>query len=265
MGGLCDNIEAPNKLFFKNYKELEDNLRLSGVETLQTALFIDFSKSNNWTGEKTYGFSLHDKNQQLTPYEAVLKTLAPILKNFDDDDLYPVFRFGCMDTKDRTVVPLLFPQQQDPHFNGMQTVCDAYRQALNFVTLSGPTTLAPAITQGISICKAYQAQGNKQQVILLIITDGDVSDEVRDCQAVCDASNYPISICVIGVGDGPFDKMERFDDLKKGRKFDNFHFTDFTEFMKKAQRMENPELQFAAEIFVEIGAQFKAMTKLGVL
>ncbi|CAL5971339.1 Copine_I [Hexamita inflata] len=264
MGGNT-SVNAPNNLKFNSYKELDDNLRACGVETLQTALFIDFSKSNNWTGEKTYGYSLHDYRQPLTPYEAVLQTLEPVLKNFDDDDLYPVYRFGCMDTKDKAVAPILFPQLMNEHFQGMAAVKQAYRQALTFAVLSGPTTLAPAINKGVEICKAYQSQNIKQQVILLILTDGDVSDEARDCQAVCEASNYPISICVIGVGDGPFDKMERFDNLKQGRRFDNFHFTDFAKFMKKAQRMENPELQFAADVFVEIGAQFKAMKKLGVL
>ena len=96
-------------------------------------------------------------------------------------------------------------------------------------------------------------------MILIIITDGDVTDEARDCQAVCNASNFPISICAIGVGDGPFDKMDRFDNLKKGRKFDNFHFTDFTSFMKRMDRSENPELELATDVFTEIGAQHTAM------
>lgn len=79
-----------------------------------------------------------------------------------------------------------------------------------------------------------------------------MSNELKDREMVCKASKYPISITVIGLGDGPFDKMERFDNLKKGRDFDNFKFTDFTAFMKKAGRVENPELALASEVFMEI-------------
>ena len=77
------------------------------------------------------------------------------------------------------------------------------------------------------------------------MTDGDVADFERDKEAVCLASNYPISICALGIGDGPFEKMEMFDNLENDRKFDNFHFCNFTQFMQKASRMENPELELA--------------------
>lgn len=147
----------------------------------------------------------------------------------------------------------------------MDAVKIAYRQALQSVVMSGPTTMAPAILKAIEITKAYAKQGTKQQLIVIILTDGDISDEVKDTQAVCMASNFPISICAIGLGDGPFDKLEALDDLKRGRRFDNFHFTDFTDFLRKAQRSENPELDFATDVFTEIGAQYKMMKKLGIL
>ena len=43
-----------------------------------------------------------------------------------------------------------------------------------------------------------------------------------DKRAIEEASNYPISIVAVGVGDGPFDKMEYFDDFKGKRRYDNF-------------------------------------------
>lgn len=120
------------------------------------------------------------------------------------------------------------------------------------ITLAGPTTIAPCIKQGINISKAYAAQGIKQHLVLVIVTDGDVSDVERDKQAVIEAANYPISICVIGVGDGPFRTMEQFDRLR-GRRFDNLHFCNFTDFIAKHQRDENPELSFATSVFTEVG------------
>ena len=41
-------------------------------------------------------------------------------------------------------------------------------------------------------------------------------------EALVDASNFPLSIVMIGVGDGPWGLMEDCDDLLPSRKFDNF-------------------------------------------
>ena len=63
--------------------------------------------------------------------------------------------------------------------------------------------------------------GGKQHIVCILITDGDVSEPKLDAKAIENATNYPISFIGIGVGKGPFEVMETFDDFLKG-KFDNF-------------------------------------------
>jgi len=52
------------------------------------------------------------------------------------------------------------------------------------------------------------AKEKREHHIVFIITDGQVVDEQDSRKAVVAASRLPISIVVIGVGDGPWEVME---------------------------------------------------------
>ena len=59
-----------------------------------------------------------------------------------------------------------------------------------------------------------------QYHILIIITDGQMTDESRTKEAITNACKYPLSIVCVGVGNGDFSDMKTFDS-KLQRKFDN--------------------------------------------
>jgi E3 ubiquitin-protein ligase RGLG len=79
-----------------------------------------------------------------------------------------------------------------------------------------------------------------------------------------EASNYAISIILVGVGDGPWDTMEEFDDGLPERKFDNFQFVNYhKEIAGKDERYATTNFAIAA--LQEIPQQFATIRKLGLL
>jgi len=67
---------------------------------------------------------------------------------------------------------------------------------------------------------------------------------------------------LVGVGDGPWEMMEEFDDALPQRQFDNFQFVNFHDIMVK---YDGDELIFAREALMEIPEQYRCIKKLGLL
>jgi len=256
-----DNTAKPKSSTFTCFKDqyetleqVQEALRKSGLESSNLIVGVDFTKSNTWTGKNTFGgFSLHHLSNIPNPYQQVIQIIGNTLSVFDDDNLIPAFGFGDLTTTDRNVFPF-FP---DRPCNGFQEVLNRYAEITPNVQLSGPTSFAPLINETIKI-----VQKEKSYHILLIIADGQVTNEKITANAIVQASNFPISIIMIGVGDGPWDMMEKFDDELPQRRFDNFQFVPFFDTMKN---VENSEVTFSVAALQEIPDQYNAIKDLSLL
>ena len=147
-----------------------------------------------------------------------MELIGRTLESFDDDHLIPVFGFGDKRTADHSCFPFI----PDRPCHGLEEMVSRYRSIVPTLTLSGPTNFAPVINKAIEIVRAASSSYH----ILLIIGDGQVNSEAQTVEAIVRASEYPLSIIMVGVGDGPWEQMRRFDDQLPQRKFDNFQFVE---------------------------------------
>jgi len=128
-----------------------------------------------------------------------------------------------------------------------------YSELVNQVALAGPTSFAPIVRKAVEI-----VQQQKSYHILVIIADGQVNNAKTSAKAIAEASHFPLSIIVVGVGDGPWEEMEEFDDAIPTRKFDNLQFVDFS-------KHSTSDVDFAVAALQEIPDQYKAIRSLGLL
>lgn len=242
-------------------------LQMLGLKSSQLSIFIDCTKSNLTNGAKSFnGRSLHDVSDPAVPnpYQVVIRALGQTLAYFDSDGLIPVYGFGDRHSADSAVFAF-HGKPGDPKAlcKGLDDVLSTYTSKIGSITLAGPTSFAPAIRKTIEHVKAGK---EKEFTFCLIIADGQVTSVKETEAAIVEASKLPISICCVGVGDGPWDEMYRFDDSLSARKFDNFQFVEFNAVAADAKERGVPvDVAFAMAALAEVPEQLAQAKALRML
>ena len=172
---------------------------------------IDFTASN---GNPNYAGSLHYRNPyEPNEYAKAIMAICDILACYDSDQKFPCFGFGAK-IPPNNQVSHCFPlngNYGDPEVVGVQGILDAYYAALNNVTLYGPTNFAPIISRAAEVASAQASSREQQYLILLMITDGVISDMPDTVEEIVRASDLPLSIVIVGVGTADFTNMDVLD------------------------------------------------------
>ena len=265
--GVTDRSNTFNEIEdrFSTLDDITRAMRANGLEKANLIIGIDFTASNEWQGRKSFGGrSLHNiiidpKSRRITkwnPYQRVIRAVGETMRDFDDHQLIPVYGFGDERTKDQSVFPLV----EDTPCKGIEEVLNRYTRTVASVALSGPTSFAPIIRKAIEIVK-----NTRKYHVLVIIADGRVENEqdMETRSAIVEASNYALSIVLVGVGDGPWAVMHEYDDKLPQRRFDNFQFVEFIE--RKSRFSRDIETEFAVQALMEIPDQYRTIKALGLL
>ncbi|XP_043190059.1 copine-8-like [Amphibalanus amphitrite] len=181
----------------------------SGTQ-LHFTVAVDFTASN---GYPTDPRSLHyrDPRGGDNQYMTAIRAVGSIIQDYDTDKQFPCLGFGGRVPPDGRVSHEFFlnGHPSNPYCQGVDGILQAYYHSLNTVQLYGPTNFAPVIRHVSRI--AASSPPDRDYYVLLIITDGIITDRLDTVAALVDASALPLSIIIVGVGSEDFSAMEYLD------------------------------------------------------
>ncbi|KAM4801797.1 copine-7 isoform X4 [Urocitellus parryii] len=173
---------------------------------------IDFTASN---GDPRNSCSLHHLDpRQPNEYLRALVAVGEVCQDYDSDKRFSALGFGARIPPKYEVshdFAINF-NPEDDECEGIQGVVEAYQNCLPQVQLYGPTNVAPIISKVARMAAVEERTGEASQYyILLILTDGVVTDMADTREAIVRASHLPMSIIIVGVGNADFTDMQTLD------------------------------------------------------
>eukprot|EP00802_Teleaulax_amphioxeia_P007980 Tamp_07988.p1 GENE.Tamp_07988~~Tamp_07988.p1 ORF type:complete len:535 (-),score=109.00 Tamp_07988:345-1949(-) len=180
---------------------------VAGGTQLDILVAIDFTASNEDPKDPK---SLHHMNPRAwNKYQEAIINVGEILEKYNYDKMFPCYGFGAK-LPDGKVSHCfaLNGSPADPRCAGVKGMLDAYSSCLSNVTLYGPTNFADVIN--VAAERAGRAKPH-EYFVLLIITDGEITDLDQTIDAIVKASTLALSIIIVGVGDSEFSNMHHLD------------------------------------------------------
>jgi len=221
---------------------------ISGGCKLNAIVAIDFTGSN---GDPRKPGTLHYMNPAgRNDYEKAISAIVSILAKYDSDQMFPVYGFGA---KYDGVVRHCFPCGNAAEHHGVAGVLEAYKKVFKSgLTMSAPTVFTDVIRTAAQHAEKAQEEamrkGGQCYSVLLIVTDGAVSDVQATARCLEEASQAPLSVIIVGVGNADFSAMRFLDDLSVPGKRDIAQFVEFNQHSHSSESL-------ASETLNEVPAQ----------
>ncbi|XP_067905685.1 copine-2 isoform X1 [Heterodontus francisci] len=230
---------------------------LGGCQLMFT-VGIDFTASN---GSPRDASSLHYINSmESNEYLAAIWAVGQIIQDYDSDKMFPALGFGAQlppDWKVSHEFAINF-NPTNPFCTGVEGIVQAYTACLPHIRFYGPTNFSPIINHVARFAsQAIQQQVAAQYFILLIITDGVISDMDETRHAIVQAAKLPMSIIIVGVGNADFAAMEFLDgDNRVLRSYTGEEATrDIVQFVPFREFRNAPKETLAKSVLAELPQQ----------
>ncbi|CAL6100335.1 Copine_I [Hexamita inflata] len=197
--------------------------------SVHTSIFLSFSKSMTyiWNQENNIITQIINKMQQ---YDNILSA----------DELYDIYRFGCIDTGEKSVLGLSGNKHRQQITLG-QLQNQLQSDYIKSIELAGNTSMQQIFNQMIKKCKRklnISKELNKQPLHMLsiIFLNNQTCTPIQDATQLQKLQQYPVSIIVIS-----FDKdlNEKYKNLLNSENNSNTLHLNIHNINKKLKKGDN--------------------------
>lgn len=227
---------------------------VSGGLELNVCVAIDFTGSN---GDPRKPGTLHHLDpSSRNDYEKAIAAIVHVLGTYDSDQKYPVMGFGA---KYDGEVRHCFQCGPTEEVHGVKGVLEAYHTVFRSgLIMSGPTVfteiIQTAAAKASSWFESAKQKGSQSYTILLIITDGAVTDPNETARCLEAVTDSPLSVVIVGVGNADFSSMQFLDDF--GAQPGHRDIANFVEFNKHCHNSTELTSQTLREIPEQVSSYF---------
>jgi len=141
-------------------------------------------------------------------------SVGKVLETYANKKRFMGYGFGgipkFMNKKEPSNCFPLTGKHEAPEIKGLSNLLQQYRDSLDGIELYGPTLFDEVIYKVIEFTEKVQGL---YYHVLLILTDGGIHDLRKTIDAVSRASEKPISIIIVGIGDGDDDHFRNMETL----------------------------------------------------
>ncbi|KAJ7993442.1 hypothetical protein DPEC_G00272480 [Dallia pectoralis] len=226
---------------------------------------VDFTGSN---GDPKTPQSLHYISPQgYNEYLSAIWSVGMVIQDYSSHKMFPAYGFGAQIPPNWQVshqFPLNF-NPANPSCAGIEGVVEAYRVCLPQLKLYGPTNFSPMVNHVASFAlQATQQRTASQYFVLLIITDGVITDMDQTCSAIVNASRLPMSVIIIGVGGADFTAMDTLDgdDGRLRAPTGEMAARDIVQFVPFRKFQNAPTEALAQSVLAELPGQVESYFRL---
>lgn len=200
-----------NLLKFNEVKNVEMTDYISSGLQINVGMAVDFTTSNGNLNDPN-GLHFLDPSGKNNQYQEAITQVGKALIPYDTDKQIAALGFGA--AFNGKALPSFFLSgntQNNPNVQSWEGVLAAYKTFVPHATLSGPNNFTPVINLIKEQAQGAVKLGTNNYYVLLILTSGQINDIDDTIKAIVDCSALPMSILILGVGNGPWDGMKRLD------------------------------------------------------
>ena len=197
-GNKKAKIICKKKNFFSLLDYLESDMHLN------TTLAIDFSE--------TSGTNTHHLVKGEITFEILMDNFLNLLVPYNDDEYFYIYGYGFQFKDKSKEVGNMFPitQESDRPSVAMKNIKSTYSKFLENITFNKEKTNLDLIIKQYNekIKEDIDDYDIKEYNILLLFANNDIINENEFYNEIILSSTLPISVVIIGLGKGPFTKLE---------------------------------------------------------